>query len=161
MLGIRGRLEPPRFRSGEKERRENACSSARYRKAANAQKGGGHEETRNEAAQDVTEEKRYEAERFPPSETRTERRSERGVGTRHFGIMQVLVGRIVASYRRLSFPIRYPPTRPCVSRRFFFFLFAFFPIFSLSPSLSLSFGRYQGKDKERTYTGSTVVVHYR
>lgn len=159
MLGIRG---SHRAFEAAKRRGERTRVAARGTgKRQTRKKEGGAKKRRNEAAQDVTEEKRYEAERFPPSETRTERRSERGVGTRHFGIMQVLVGRIVASYRRLSFPIRYPPTRPRVSRRFFFFLFAFFPIFSLPLSLYLSFGRYQGKDKERTYTGSTVVVHYR
>lgn len=151
------------------------------RKAANAAKGGGgggREGTKNEAARDVTEEKRYGAERFPPSEKETEeRRSEsdalcRGVGTRRFGIMQVLVGRIIASYRRFSFQSDISSARPRVSRRFFL-LFPFFS-FASSPSDLLSdlFSsitrtrrtsegpRYQGTRKERTRTGRTAVVHY-
>lgn len=128
------------------------------RKAANAAKGGGgggREGTKNEAARDVTEEKRYGAERFPPSEKETEeRRSEsdalcRGVGTRRFGIMQVLVGRIIASYRRFSFQSDISSARPRVSRRFFFL----FPFFSLPlprtfsrTSFRLSLGRGGGPE---------------
>lgn len=109
------------------------------RKAANAAKGGGgggREGTKNEAARDVTEEKRYGAERFPPSEKETEeRRSEsdalcRGVGTRRFGIMQVLVGRIIASYRRFSF-------QSDISSARLAFRDASFSFFLSSPSLPL------------------------
>lgn len=113
------------------------------RKAANAAKGGGggREGTKNEAARDVTEEKRYGAERFPPSEKETEeRRSEsdalcRGVGTRRFGIMQVLVGRIIASYRRFSFQsdISAAPSRFATLLSPFSFLLLRF--LSLGPSL--------------------------
>lgn len=145
-------------------------SGERGKRRRRRRRGGrGREGTKNEAARDVTEEKRYGAERFPPSEK--ERRSEsdalcRGVGTRRFGIMQVLVGRIIASYRRFSFQSDISSARPRVSRRFFL-LFPFFS-FASSPSDLLSdlfssitrTRRTSGPRYQGTRTGRTAVVHY-